>query len=209
MYRYPFGQTECGRRWRAPAHAAPRADQTFVAPRDNTLPPHLLSAGGNLGPACPSALILPSGNELSRLPLEPRPNSGSGLGSRRRLPSISVSRGRLCRSRRARPSGDAKSMHSAVPPERLIRALEWGRGASTSVPNALDRVASPQPRRDLLLALHKTGVRLAIWSLHRPITDVGILAHTPLSVLETQSMFGQRIFLPRSSGDTLKPAATR
>ena len=71
-------------------------------------------------------------------------------------------------------------MHSAVPPERLIRAFEWGRGASTSVPNALDRVAGPQPRCDLLFALHKTGVRLALWSLSRPITDLGILAHKPV-----------------------------
>jgi len=71
-------------------------------------------------------------------------------------------------------------MHSAVPPERLIRALEWGRGASTSVPNALDRVASPQPRGDLLFALHETGVRLAIWSLRRPITDLGIFIHDPV-----------------------------
>ena len=48
---------------------------------------------------------------------------------------------------------------------------------STRIPNALYRVASPQPRGDLLFALHETGVRLAIWSLRRPITELGILAH--------------------------------
>ena len=50
MYRYPFGQTRCGRQWRAPARAATPADQTSAAPRDNTPLPRVLSAAANRKP---------------------------------------------------------------------------------------------------------------------------------------------------------------
>ena len=99
-------------------------------------------------------------------------------------------------------------MHSAVPPERRIRALEWGRGALTRLPNALDRVASPQPRCDLLFALHKTGIRLATRSLHRPTIELGILAHNRLSVLRTKSILESRAFFRRLHGDALRTAAS-
>ena len=99
-------------------------------------------------------------------------------------------------------------MHSAVPPERLIRALEWGLGVSTRLPNALDRVASPQPRCDLLFALHKTGIRLATRSLHRPIIELDCLAHTGLSVLRTKSILKRRTFFRQLHGDAPRTAAS-
>ena len=138
----------------------PRGDQTCAAPRDNTLPPHFLSAGGNLGSAFPSALVFRPRNELSRAARQPRPDFGSGLSSRRRLGSMSGSRGGLRRSSRGRPSGDAKSVHSAVPPERLVRPLEWRRRASARCPDSLYGVARPQPFGDFVLALEKASVRL-------------------------------------------------
>jgi len=138
----------------------PRAGQTCAALRDNTLPPRLLSAGGNLGSAFPSALVFRPRNELSRLASQPRPDFGSGFWSRRRLGSMSGSRGGLRQSCRGRPPGDAKSVHSAVPPERLVRPLEWRRRASTRCPDSLYGVARPQPFGDLVLALEKASVRL-------------------------------------------------
>ena len=61
---------------------------------------------------------------------------------------------------RARPSGDANSVHSAVPPERLVRSLEWRRRASARSPDSLYGVARPQPFGDLVPALQKASVRL-------------------------------------------------
>jgi hypothetical protein len=160
MYRYPFGRKSGESQWEPAAHTVPRGDQTCAAPRDNTLPPHFLSAGGNLGSAFPSALVFRPRNELSRAARQPRPDFGSGLSSRRRLGSMSGSRGGLRRSSRGRPSGDAKSVHSAVPPERLVRPLEWRRRASARCPDSLYGVARPQPFGDFVLALEKASVRL-------------------------------------------------
>ena len=180
MYRYPFGRKSGESQWEPAAHTVPRGDQTCAAPRDNTLPPHFLSAGGNLGSAFPSALVFRPRNELSRLARQPRPDLGSGPRCGRFRRRASGCGGRLRRRCRARPARHAEAVHSAVPPERLIGAFERRRGASTRIPNALHRVASPQPRCDLLLALNKTGVRLALWSLRRPITDLGISVHNPV-----------------------------
>jgi len=107
-----------------------------------------------------SLLLLRPWNELSRLARQPWPDFGSGLGSRRRLGSMSGSRGGSRQSCRARPSGDAKSVHSAVPPKRLVRPLKRRRRASTRCPDSLYGVARPQPCGDLVLALEKASVRL-------------------------------------------------
>jgi len=139
MCRCPFDRKSGESQWEPSAHTVPRGDQTCATPRDNTLPPRLLSAGGNLGSAFPSALVFRPRNELSRLASQPWPD---------------------LRGCRARPSGDAKSVHSAVPPERLVRPLEWRRRASARSPDSLYGVARPQPCGDLVPALQKASVRL-------------------------------------------------
>ena len=180
MYQCPFGRKSGESQWEPSAHTVPRGDQTCATPRDNTLPPRLLSAGGNLGSAFSPALVLCPRNELSRLARQPRPDLGSGPRCGRFRRRASGCGGQLRRRCRARPARHAEAVHSAVTPERLVGALKWRCHASTRIPNALHRVASPQPRCDLLFALHKMGIRLAIWSLRRPITDLGIFAHNPV-----------------------------
>ena len=160
MCRCPFDRKSGESQWEPSARTVPRVGQTSAAPRDNTLPPRLLSAGGNLGSAFPSALVFRPRNELSWLASQPRPDLRSGPWPHRRLRSLSGSRGGLRRGCRARPSGDAKSVHSAVPPERLVRPLEWRRRASARSPDSLYGVARPQPCGDLVPALQKASVRL-------------------------------------------------
>jgi hypothetical protein len=126
-----------------------------------------------------SLLLLRPWNELSRLALEPWPDLGTSprCGRFRGRPSGCGGRLRLRRGCRARPARHAETVHSAVAPEGLVGGLKWRCPASTHVPNALHRVASPQPCCDLLFVLHKIWVRLAIWSLRRPIIDLGIPLH--------------------------------
>jgi hypothetical protein len=166
MYRCPFGRKSGESQWEPSAHTVPRADQTCAAPRDNTLPPRLLSAGGNRELMVPSSLVLRPGNELPRLFRQARPDFGSGLSSRRRLGSMSGSRGGLRRSSRGRPSGDAKSVHSAVPPKRRVRAWEWRLRASARGPDPLYGIARPEPCGDLVFALEKGGVGLVARRSH-------------------------------------------
>ena len=173
----------------------PRAGQTCAALRDNTLPPRLLSAGGNLGSAFRSALVFRPRNELSRVARQPRPNFGSGLWSRRRLGSMSGSRGGLRQSCRGRPPGDAKSVHSAVPPERLVRPLEWRRRASTRCPDSLYGVARPQPFGDLVLALEKASVRLVARTFRgqvicgRSLSHMGVIGFGGQKYVEPTKIF--------------------
>ena len=132
-------------------------------PLDNTSLLRVLSAGANQDSMSRSFQILRAGIELPRLSLEPRPDprrSGCALGVRDR-PGF---RPTLSRKRRALPSSHTEIVHAAVAPERLVLAFGWRAGASTRIPNALHRVASLQPRCDLVFALHKRVERLAIWS---------------------------------------------
>ena len=160
MCRCPFGRKSGESQWEPSAHTVPRADQTCAAPRDNTLPPRLLSAGGNRELMVPSSLVLRPGNELPRLFRQARPDLGSGPCCRRCLGGASVSGGRLRRRRRGRPSRHAEAVHSAIPPECLVRPLKWWRRASARGPDSFDGVASPQPGSDLVPALQKASVRL-------------------------------------------------
>ena len=50
MNRYPFGQRSGESQLKRSRRGARRADQTYAAPRDNTSPPHPLSAGANREP---------------------------------------------------------------------------------------------------------------------------------------------------------------
>jgi hypothetical protein len=187
----------------------PRVDQTCAAPRDNTLPPRLLSAGGNLGSASPSALVFRLRNELSRLPLQPWPDLGSGPRCGRFRRRASRCGGRLRQRCRARPARHAQAVRSAVTPERRVGALKRRRLASIRLPNALHRVASPQPRCDLFFALHKICVRLALWSLRRPIIELGILAHNSVIGFGDPKYSQMGRFFCRTRGFSLEPAATR
>ena len=75
----------------------------------------------------------------------------------------------------------AETVLATVPPERRVGAWKRRLLPSIRLPNALHRVASPQPRCDLLFALHKICVRLALWSLRRPIIEFGkFLIHEPV-----------------------------
>ncbi len=158
-------------------HESPCSQSDSLDPRPMPGPKMQMSV---LGIVELSLLLLRPWNELSRLALEPWPDLGSGPRCGRFRRRASGCRGRLRRRCRARPARHAEAMHSAVTPERLVGALKWRCHASTRIPNAFHRVASPQPRCDLLLALHKTGVRLALWSLRRPILELGIPAHKPV-----------------------------
>jgi hypothetical protein len=160
MYQCPFGRKSGESQWEPSAHTVPRGDQTCATPRDNTLPPRLLSAGGNLGSAFSSALVLCPRNELSRLVRQSRPDLGSGPRCGRFRRRASGSRGRLRRRCRARPSGHAETVHSAIPPKRRVRASEWRLPASARSPDSLYGIARPEPCGDLVFALEKGGVGL-------------------------------------------------
>ena len=122
-------------------------------------------------------LVLHPGNELPLLSGESRPDLRRGRERRRMLRSTRRLRSCLSRCLRRGASGQAEPVLTAIPPERLVGSFERRCGASARDPHAFDRVARPQPGCDLILALKKTGVRLAIWSLQRPIIELGILTH--------------------------------
>ena len=154
------GRRGTGKAWPS---LVPRGHESPCSPTDSfdsrpmSRPDMLLSV---FGVEKLSLLLLRPWNELSRLARQPWPDLRSGPWSHRRLRSLTGSRGGLRRGCRARPSGDAKSVHSAVPPERLVRPLEWRRRASARSPGSLYGVARPQPCGDLVLALEKASVRL-------------------------------------------------
>jgi hypothetical protein len=176
-YRCPFSGKSGEPQWEPSARTVPRVGQTSAAPRDNTLPPRFLLAGANLGSAFSPALVFRPRNELSRLVSQPRPDLGSGSRRSRFRRRASGSRGRLRRRCRARPSGHAETVHSAIPPKRRVRASEWRLPASARSPDSLYGIARPEPCGDIVFALEKGGVGLVLRRSRRRKIAVVLVDH--------------------------------
>jgi hypothetical protein len=155
-----------------------------------------------------SLLLLRPWNELPRLAAKSRPDLGWGRECGRRLPGrLRLDRGPK-RCGRCRGSWLPELVVSAVSPERLVRASEGRRRTSTCRPDAFDRIAGAEPGFDLALMSEEAGVRFVFGRVRRRSVRVDFLDHTPLSVLETQSMFAKRIFFARPVRPELRAAAT-
>ena len=176
-YRYPFGQRSGEPQWTTAARAVPRGDRTCAAPRDNTSPLRLLSAGANLGFAFPSPSVLHPGDERTRLVGHPWPDLRRGPRRRRLLSGIVGCQGGAGCGRWRRPSRHAQAVLSAVSPERLVGGFERRRRTPAGDPDAFDGVARPQPGCDLVSSLNKTGVRLVIWIFRRVAVRAGLWWH--------------------------------
>ena len=85
-------------------------------------------------------------------------------------------------------------MLSAVPPELLIRAVKRGRAASAGKPDPFHRVPRSKPSADLINEPEKRGIGFVLRREGRLVMGGVSLAHTRLSVLETQSILKRRTF---------------